>query len=173
MRPTAAWVARARTSSAIVVTVPRAARPPASRIRPPRPTAARSERATSSLPAARTFCAPGSTETIRSVTEPTSAPRPPITYASPPIAAAAAWVVAAGSVPSRRTEPEAGSNPSTAALAVPAGSEPPAIITVPPTEATAAYRTALGRCATTWAAPPGFQARIVSSQRVPVYPPTT
>jgi hypothetical protein len=52
--------------------------------------------------------------------------------------------------------------------AVPLGSDPPAMTRRPPAEVTAAYRSAVGKCATTRAGAPGRHATIVSSQREPV-----
>ncbi len=108
------------------------------------------------------------TATMRSVAVPSAAPRPPMTYATGPSAAAAACVVGAGSRPIRTTRPEPGTYSSTAAEAAPLGSEPPAITSRPPAAVTAAYRSGVGRCATTRAGDPGRQATIVSSQLVPV-----
>ena len=118
--------------------MPEPPRPPASRILPGRPTAARSERAESSIPAGTTLRAIGSTASIAAVGVSIVALRPPITYTRLPSAAAAAWVVGLGRRPMRVTRPVAGSNESTASLAVPAGVEPPAITIRPATAATAA-----------------------------------
>ncbi len=72
-----------------------ASRPPATRIRPARATADRSERAARSRPATRIFLVARSTETIRSVGVSIKAPRPPITYATEPTVAAAAQAAVA------------------------------------------------------------------------------
>src|SRR5207247_9342202 len=90
-----------------------------------------------------------------------------------PGSADAACVVGPGRRPIRSSRPVVGVYASTVSLAAPLGSEPPAMTSMPPAAVTAAYRTGEGRCATTRAAAPGFQATIVSSHRVPVYLPTT
>ncbi len=111
--------------------------------------------------------------TIRLDRLPSAAPLPPTISASPPYATAAAWVVGAGRRPRRTTRFEPGVYSKTASLAVPSGFEPPAMKTLAPTLVTAAYRTGVGRCATTRPPLPGLHVTIVSSQCDPVNPPTT
>ena len=170
MRPVATVGGRAGRARRSSRRCPLAPRPPASRIRSPRPTAARSERATSSRPAAADLPRGGIDRDD------------PVGRRSPRrrrgrrsrrracrVAAAAACVVGAGSVPSRRTrargrvEPEHRGARGAVRERAAGDHEPSRRPRRPPRSGPA-----LGRCATTCAAPPGCQATIVSSQRVPV-----